>query len=707
METPGINTVSANGKVYEVVATYSTKAMGTLWNKRGKMMSKAQAAILKGLYDAKKGKYCSDMVMGTPIIYRHSITNEMGRLGYGRYYSTPQGFECLEGILRGTLLRKTHTNVDIKNCHSTIIYQYAKNHFNMSMPHLEYYAKNTDEIRTTLMRECGLTKQQVKDLFTITLYNGYTKVHCHAPLTIEDGVVSHHIVSDIKKEISAFTTLLKAEECHAPLLKAVREQNKKNIDGCFVSYVIQREERLILDAMVAQIQVDNFKIDSLDYDGFTARGKVDSVYLRNCEKAVKAGLNYDIILVEKEFEFIPDSEMNDDKENMEYLAMKEEFEKTHAYYRPGNAIVEMGKSGLRTFSLEHANEAFNHLLVDDEKQPLFITHWRKDPKRRIVENLVMKEEVDDDEFSVFRGLYHKTLQLEVDVADRQMYEAHFLDLMKAVCGDDDTTFQYVLRWFANMIQNPLSAPVGTALMFYSRVQGTGKDTLLKIIMSVIGHLHSAHHSGTSFWEKHSTKSSSAIFEYVEDVGLDYLTEKNIGSFRNLLTSPLRTYNPKGEKPFDVDNKIHHAFSTNFVFKLDDTDRRIFPISASTRLVHQDWTKVYELINRPEYIQTIGQMLETLPLAQWKVRPLPETALRTNIKEVSLSSEQRFIETLENGSVHRCEDMYRLYCEWCIINVLPYCRTSRSFSMKLLPYYGSHLVKTRDQTGMVYEVRRHG
>ena len=180
-----------------------------------------------------------------------------------------------------------------------------------------------------------------------------------------------------------------------------------------------------------------------------------------------------------------------------------------------------------------------------------------------------------------------------------MYEAHFHDLMKAVCGDDDITYQYVLRWFANMIQNPLSAPVGTALMFYSRVQGTGKDTLLKIIMSVIGRLHSAHHSGTSFWEKHSTKSSSAIFEYVEDVGLDYLTEKNIGSFRNLLTSPLRTYNPKGEKPFDVDNKIHHAFSANFVFNLDDTDRRIFPISASTRLVHQNWTKVYELINRPE------------------------------------------------------------------------------------------------------------
>lgn len=707
METPGINTVSANGNVYEVTATFSTKAMSVLWNKRGKMMSKAQAGILKGLYDAKRGKYCSDVTMGTPVIYRHSITNEMGRLGYGRYYSTPQGFETLEGILRGTLLRKTHSNIDIKNCHSTIIYQYAKNHFNLSMPHLEYYANNTDEIRTKLMRECGLTKPQVKDLFTITLYNGYTKLHCHAPLTIEDGVVSHHIVSDIKKEIATFTTLLKAEECHKKLLDAVLRQNRKNVDGCFVSWVIQREERFILDAMIAQIQADGIKVDSLDYDGFTARGKVDSIYLRNCEKAVKASLNYDIILIEKEFEFIPDSEMNDDKEDMEYLAIKEEFERNHAYYRPGNSIVEMGKRGLQTYSLEHANEAFNHLLLDDDKYPLFITHWRKDPNRRIVENLVMREDVEADEFSVYRGLHYKSLQSEIDDIDRQTYENHFLDLMRAVCGDDEASFQYVLHWFANMIQNPLSDPVGTSLMFYSRVQGTGKDTLLKIIMGVVGRTHSAHHNGVSFWEKHDTKSSTAIFEYIEDTHLDFLTEKNIGLYRNGLTTALRSFNPKGEKPFVVENRVHQAFSTNYVYKLDDTDRRIFPLNASTRLLKTDWNAVYEMINRPEYLQTIGTFLESIPLVQWKAHPLPETTLRSNIKEVSLSSEQRFLETLVKGSIFRCEDLYRQYCAWCTENSLAYCRTSRSFAMKLVPYYGSHVEKSKSTIDgtMTYSVCR--
>jgi len=701
MDTPGINTVSLHGKVYELVATFSTKMMSTLWERRGKM-GKAQAAILKGLYDSKKGRYCTESIMGTPVIYRLSISNEMGRLGYGRYYSTPSGFECLEGIIRGTLLHKTHTNVDIKNCHSTIIYQYARNILGITMPHLEYYATHTDEVRTKLMKDCGLTKQQVKDLFTITLYNGYTKIHCHQPITIEEGMVSHQIISDIKREIVAFTALLKTEERHSALLSAVRRLKEKNVDGSFVSYVIQREERLILDVLIKQLQRDNIKVDSLDYDGYTARGILDPIYLRNGENEVRNELNYSITLEIKDFEFIPDSELVDKKEDPEYLRMKGEFEREHAYYRPGNAIVEMGKYGLQTFTLEHANEAFNHLLIDDEKNPLFITRWRKDPKRRIVERLVMKENPDEDELSIFRGLHYKTIGCEIDTTTRQKYEEHFKDLLSCACGDDKIASDYVLGWFANMIQNPLSTTVGTCLLFYSRTQGTGKDTLLKIMMSIIGKTHSAHHPNSgSFWEKHTVLSSTAIFEYVEDAGADYLTEANIGEFRGRITSTLRSYNPKNKTPYQVDNKTHHCASTNVPFKLEDSDRRIFPLNASTRLVTQDWERVYNLIEQPEYIQTIGEYLENYSLGGWTARPLPETAYRTDVKEASYSSEQLFLGSLEKNVEYSLEELFRSYRLFCLNRELPYCHSALSLGRKLVPYYGVCLRKVRDGSGFKY------
>lgn len=705
IDTPGINTISVHGNVYELVATYSTKMMSTLWERRSKM-GKAQAAILKGLYDSKKGRYCTESVMGTPVIYRHSISNEMGRLGYGRYYSTPPGFECLEGIIRGTLLHKTHTNVDIKNCHSTIIYQYAKNVLNIAMPHLEYYATHTDEIRTKLMKECGLTKQQVKDLFTITLYNGYTKVHRHLPLTIEEGVVTHQIISDIKKEIVAFTALLKTEERHGALLSAIRRMKEKNVDGSFVSYVIQREERLILDVLIKQLQKDNIKVDSLDYDGYTTRGVLDTIYLRNGENAVRNGLNYSILLEIKDFEFIPDSELVDQKEDPEYLRIKREFEKEHAYYRPGNAIVEMGKNGLQTFTLEHANEAFNHLLIDDEKNPLFITRWRRDPNRRVVERLVMKENPDDGEFSIFRGLHYKTIDCEIDMDTRQKHEEHFKGLLSCVCGDDKIAFNYVLGWFANMVQNPLSKTVGTCLLFFSLVHGSGKDTVLKIIRSIVGPTHSAHHSNSaSFWEKHSVLSSCAIFESVEDTGIDYLTDANIAEFRGRITSSLRTYNPKNKSAFQVDNKIHHCASTNVQFKIDDSDRRIFPLRASSRLVKQDWSEVYKRIEQPEYIQVIGEYLENYSLDGWKAHPLPETTYRTDIKDASYSSEQRFLrsESIEKGTEYSLEELFRTFRLFCSERELPCCHSALSFGRRLVPYYDVLLKKKKEVDGFKYTI----
>ena len=386
--------------------------------------------------------------------------------------------------------------------------------------------------------------------------------------------------------------------------------------------------------------------------------------------------------------------------------MKEEFEKNHAYLRPANMIIEMGKHGLQTFTLEHANEAFNHLSLDDEKEPLFITKWRRDSKRRVVERLVMKESPEDDEFSVFQGLYYKTFHYEIDTDTCKRYEEHFMDILKCACGDDKTAYEYVVRWFANMIQNPIGKTVGTCLLFYSRIQGPGKDTLLKIIMHIVGRAHSAHHTNSdSFWEKHSILSSSAIFEYVEDAGIDYLTENNIGQFRGRITASLRSYNPKGKNPYQVDNKTHHCATTNFQFKLEDSDRRIFPLYASTRLVEQDWAKVYAMIEQPEYIQTIGEFLENYELGEWEPHPLPDTTYRTNVKEASLSSEQRFLISLENGTEYSSEELFRVYHIFCEREALPSCQNSLTLGRRLVPYYGTHLDKVKGRNANTYVVNK--
>ena len=701
-EAPGATNIATIANVYECNLTYSRKRMSALWNKGARMMDKTQRKYLKDIYDAKKGKYCTQEMMSTPIIYRISTTNEMGRLGYGRYYSSPAGAECLECIIRGTLLRDTHTDIDIKNCHPCLIYQYAQNKFGFHMRHLEFYAKNTDRVRAQLMADTGLTKQQIKDMFIITLYNGIPDTLSHTPLEI-NGMASHKILEDIATEMKAFTVLVKNSGEHTALWEALGRLKKKNRDGSFISYVIQREERHVAEAMLVFMDTKQVKVDALAYDGFAVRGAVEDTLLREAEAHVKATLNYEIVLERKPWECIPDRELFDEGESEQYVALRTEFEKTHAYYRSGNSIVELSDRGFFNFALDHARVAFNTLRLDDEKQPLFIQNWMNDPHRRIVDSLVLKpiEETDPSEFNLFRGYAYKRLQVDVSPEDRERHITFFNNLLRAICGDEDASFQYVLRFFASLISRPFGDPIGVAIIFVSYQQGTGKDTLMKIIRSLVGDAHTAHHNGTTFWEKHDTSSDAAFLEYVEDAPRDFITKANLGLFKNMITGEVRKFNPKNKPGYSVQNRCHTVITTNetALLNLEDSDRRIFPIVSSTRMMNEDWVAVYRLIKEPAFLQSIGEYLESISLDNWNPRRIPDTEFRREVIELSKTSESRFLESINRLDPIEMKTLFPMYQAFCTEHGIPACLNSISLGKKLLPYIGSLIQKRTDHRGV--------
>lgn len=696
---PGASNIANIANVYECYLTYSRKRMSALWNKASKLLDKTQRKYLKDIYDAKKGKYSTQEMMATPIIYRINTTTEMGRLGYGRYYSSPAGAECLESTIRGTLLCQTHTDVDIKNCHPTLIYQYAKT-LGLEMPFLEYYARNTDRVRSQLMADTGLTKKQVKDLFIITLYNGIPDNIKHSAIET-NGMVSHKLLEDIGREMKAFTTVVKASGLHNELWEALGRLKKKNRDGSFISYIIQREERRVVEVMMAFSSQKNLNVDAIAYDGFAFRGSIDDSFLRDAEHHVLSSLQYRIELEKKPWDSIPDEQLFAEGDTAQYQTMRTEFEKNHAYYRVNNTIVEMDGERLLTFSLEHARVAFNTLRLDDEKEPLFIKKWIDDPHRRIVNKLVLKrdEDVGDGEFNLFTGLAYKKLSEEILQEDRDQYVSVFNDLLRSVCGDDEPTFQYVLRYFAHLLTDMSDEPIGVAIFFISYQQGTGKDTLMKIIRHLVGETHTAHHNGDTFWDKHNTASSMAFLEYVEDAPRDFITKANLGLFKNKITSDVRSYNPKNKDAYSVQNRCHSVVTTNetSLLNLEDSDRRIYPIVCSTRLMKTDWARIYRLIKTPAFLQAVGEYLESISYKDWDLHKIPETDFRAEVKGLSKTSEARFLESFAVNGLDKTEmkDLYPLYQKFCVEQSIPSCLNAISLGRKLLPYVGTLIKRETD------------
>lgn len=77
----------------------------------------------------------------------------------------------------------------------------------------------------------------------------------------------------------------------------------------------------------------------------------------------------------------------------------------------------------------------------------------------------------DDIYSYFRGYEYEVLN-EVDESVIEGYLKHVHDV---ICNEDEELYEYVLNWFAYIVQNPCGK-TGTVLLLIGK-QGTGKNVL--------------------------------------------------------------------------------------------------------------------------------------------------------------------------------------------------------------------------------------
>jgi hypothetical protein len=76
-----------------------------------------------------------------------------------------------------------------------------------------------------------------------------------------------------------------------------------------------------------------------------------------------------------------------------------------------------------------------------------------------------------------------------------------------------------------------------------------------------------------------------------------------------------------------------------------------------------------------------------------------------VKEASLSSEQRFLNSLENGTEYSSDELFRAYRAFCDVQALPSCQNSLTLGRRLVPYYGTHLNKVKGRDANNYVVNK--
>ena len=671
--------------VITTTQVFNRRNLGFLLDKSGDLPKDQSEQITAIKNNRKKGS-----IEGIQTITYKLAKSKAGQLGFGRYYGSKGSFDYLQKEVRGTLCKDYYHDIDIDNCHPTILCQFAQRYYNTDLPEVDKYVANREAYLKNIMTEDGVTRDAAKTQMIKILYGGSVKPDSYLfPLSEE--------VRNFSKKI------FKAGE-YALLADAVKHED--NFYGSFLSQILQKEERGCMMTMKRFFECTGWSVDALQYDGIMTRKRegvaCDNNLLMECMKSIKEHTGYIVSLSIKEFQSFELPSVNEEVAKgvslAAYQAMKMDFESYNFYYAPTNEYYEYqeGQTPI-SMGLQHATEYYkkkwNFKLsgkIGDYAQ--FFPIWREDVATRTIRQLSLRPSTRDDVFQIPMRLkyqeYTKTLEAKgitedickhigLSPEDAQNFPnqhvAIFTYLMLLITNHNHTLADFVANWFAHCLQKPYETPRVSLVVVGAK--GIGKDTIFDFFMEyVIGSLFSHNFLSTeAYFEKHNCDRMHKLFVKLEEADSKIcLDNKNL--LKGRITANTDSFNPKGSKTITTDNVARVAMTTNGTCPVDlaDKERRFVVSKASIEKKGDSefWKMVRKELFNEDAGRAVAEWLLERDISDVDFNNLPANEYQEAVIESRMTSEQLFIESWD-GLELKVSDLHEKYLEFCRDNHLPY------------------------------------
>lgn len=123
--------------------------------------------------------------------------------------------------------------------------------------------------------------------------------------------------------------------------------------------------------------------------------------------------------------------------------------------------------------------ANREIEIDGKSVPLSRA-WMKDPNRRSYSDMkfIPGQDLGPNTLNEWQGFN----AVPSAVAECTLWLKHVRDVL---CSGDEELFDWVLKWFAHLVQRPWEKP-GTAIAIYSPHEGVGKDIAIEYFGRILG-----------------------------------------------------------------------------------------------------------------------------------------------------------------------------------------------------------------------------
>lgn len=225
-----------------------------------------------------------------------------------------KGSYSLQGIsreVRHTIAEKYYVDIDVKNCHPTILVSLCRRN-NWPCGWIVHYMENRDKCLNELCNLCVFSKDPEKNRdiaksTVLAMINGGSRNKLVSFLS--RGKISDWFygIETEMKEVFAKYKLTEEGKIHYNRARKQKGRDGYNLDGSMLNYKLCEEENKILSAMLAYCNLKGVSYGALCHDGFMPR-KEDFYpeLLEELKQAILILTGYDLTLTVKEFDRIID-----------------------------------------------------------------------------------------------------------------------------------------------------------------------------------------------------------------------------------------------------------------------------------------------------------------------------------------------------------------------------------------------------------------
>lgn len=589
------------------------------------------------------------------------------------------GTLCIQNVpsnIRGFLC-DSMTDIDMVNCHPTIIYQLCKKH-NIECTELENYCLN----RKQLVLEGKVDKMSV-----IKSINNYKPLKdCSYYMSKLDAEIKH-----IQSQ------LIKLEQ-YKPLLnmaiKSAETKKNKNISGIFMSNLATSFEVKFLHSCISLMQQKEIEIGVLIYDGFMVYGNYynNPQLLEDLSQHIFQQFGFEISFSYKEHDTsikLPDGwtfrAKSSFETNQQYVIYKKKYEtdfglafieKTTSYsYKIGGQYHFFSRDGIKQILATQRLDSFTFLPSN-----FFIQCWLSDPNRKTYENVGVfphDKECPDGFLNLWTGFACERIQ-STEIVDIEPIFKHIRILM----GNNEECFNFMLKWLANLFQYPSSASL---FVFMGSEEGAGKGSFMDLMSNMMG--------GDKYFLCEDMKEDlfGTFNGHLRDTVLVNIDEPEFKStvglynkIKSMITRKTIAIHNKGEKKYDIPHVIKYIGTSNelHAFKISKNDRRFFLVESSNELIgnysYFKWFNEYIQDEKVQY--SFWKFLMDYPTKkQLDKSDIPMTKLREEAVILSRDSVEDFLEEFDGYRVGI--EFYNAFKSFMTSSGIDCKMSKKSFEMK--------------------------